>query len=338
MSDARATMVKICIVGLGLTLLSASPAALAQQPTKVYRIGVLSTGGPEQENFVWAALRGLLRERGWIEGQNLVIEWRYAEAKYERLSDLAAELVRLQPDLIMARGGPGATAAKRATTTIPIVMYGATDPVGIGLVQSLARPGGNVTGLSDDQDPEILGKRLQLLKEVAPTVSKVAVLTRVPPSAVVPLISRYEAALEAGAKALGLQVRQWHLQGPDDINKAFTAILREGFGTLQVAYVPVTWINRRQILDLATRHRLPAIYMHRTYALDGGLMAYGEDEREVPRHLAVYVDKILRGTKPADLPIEQPTKFELVINLKTAKAMGLTIPQSLLVRADEVIQ
>jgi putative ABC transport system substrate-binding protein len=328
----------IMIAGLGLTLLSAPPAALAQQPAKVYRIGVLSTGGPEQENFVWAELRTRLRERGWIEGQNLVVEWRYAEAKYERLPDLAAELVRLHPDLIMARGGPGATAAKRATTTIPIVMYGATDPVGIGLVQSLARPGGNVTGLSDDQDPEIIGKRLQLLKEVAPTLSKVAILTRVPPSAVVPLMNRYENALEAGAKALGLQVRQWHLQGPDDINKAFTTIPREGFGALGVAYVPVTWINRRQILDLATRHRLPAIYGHRTYALDGGLMAYGEDEREVPRRLAVYVDKILRGAKPVDLPIEQPTKFELVINLKTAKAMGLIIPQSLLVRADDVIQ
>lgn len=328
----------IMIVGLGLTLLSASPAALAQQPAKVYRIGVLSTGGPEQENFIWADLRGLLRKRGWVEGQNLVVEWRYAEAKYERLPALAAELIRLEPDVIMARGGPGTTAAKRATTTIPIVMYGTTDPVGIGVVQSLARPGGNVTGLSDDQDPEILGKRLQLLKEVAPAVSKVAILTRVPPSAVVPLVSRYEAALESGAKALGLQVRQWYLQGPDDINKAFIAIPREGFGALQVAYVPVTWINRRQILDLAARHRLPAIYMHRTYALDGGLMAYGEDEREVPQRLAVYVDKILRGAKPADLPIEQPTKFELVINLKSAKAMGLTIPQSLLVRADEVIQ
>jgi putative ABC transport system substrate-binding protein len=155
---------------------------------------------------------------------------------------------------------------------------------------------------------------------------------------VVPIVARYEAALEAGAKALGLQNRQWYLQGPDDINKAFTAIPREGFGALHVVYAPVTWTNRRQILDLAIRHRLPAIYWHRTYALDGGLMSYGEDEREVPRRLAAYVDKILRGAKPADLPVEQPTKFELLINLKTAKAMGLTIPQSLLIRADEVIR
>jgi putative ABC transport system substrate-binding protein len=326
------------VVGIGAVLLASPLAAEAQQAGKVYRIGILSSTGPEQENFIWADLRGLLRERGWVEGQNLILEWRYAEGKYERLPDMAAELVRLKPDLIMARGGPGATAAKRATATIPIVMYNATDPVGIGLVQSLARPGGNVTGLSDDQGAEIIGKGLQLLKEAAPTVSKVAVLTRVPPPAAVPLISKYEAATEAAAKALGLEVRNWYLQGPDDIDKAFTAIPREGFGALQVMYQPVTWINRRQILDLAARRRLPAIYWHRTYAVDGGLMAYGEDEREVPRRLAVYVDKILRGAKPADLPIQQPTKFDLVINLKTAKALGLTIPPSLLGRADEVIQ
>ncbi len=170
----------VSIVALGLTLYALPSATLAQQPAKAYRIGVLSSTGPEQENLVWADLRGLLRERGWVEGQNLVLEWRYAEGKYERLPALAAELVRLEPDLIMARGGPGTTAAKRATATIPIVMYGTTDPVGIGVVQSLARPGGNVTGLADDQDPEILGKQLQLLKDVAPAVSKVAFLTTWP--------------------------------------------------------------------------------------------------------------------------------------------------------------
>jgi putative tryptophan/tyrosine transport system substrate-binding protein len=218
------------------------------------------------------------------------------------------------------------------------VMYNATDPVGIGLVESLARPGGNVTGLSDDQGSEIIGKRLQLLKEVAPAVSKLASLTRVPPSAAVPLISSNVNAFDGGAKALGLQTRTWRLQGPDDIDKAFAEIVKEGFGALYVTYTSITWINRRQILDLAARHRLPAIYPHRTYAADGGLMAYGEDEREVPRRLATYVDKILRGAKPADLPIQQPTKFDLVINLKTARAMGLTIPQAVLVQADEVIR
>ena len=209
----------VSIVALGLTLYALPPASLAQQPVKVYRIGVLSTAGPEQENFVWTDLRRLLRDRGWVEGQNLVIEWRYAEAQYERLPGLVAELVALKPDLIMARGGPGATAAKRATATIPIVMYNATDPVGIGLVESLARPGGNVTGLSDDQGSEIIGKRLQLLKAVAPAVSKVATLTRVAPPAVVPRVSSAFNAFDEGAKALGLQDRIWRLQGPDDMTK-----------------------------------------------------------------------------------------------------------------------
>jgi putative ABC transport system substrate-binding protein len=319
-------------------LASSFQVAPAQQPAKVYRIGVLSLAGPEQENFVWTDLRRLLRERGWVEGKNLAIEFRYAEAKYERLPELAAELVRLEPDLIMARGGPGATAAKRATTTIPIVFYGTTDPVGIGVVQSLARPGGNITGVSDSTDPEVLGKQLQLLKDVAPTASKVAVLRRVPPSAVVPRLNAWEAALEAGAKALGLEVRNVYLQGPDDISKAFSTFRQDRIGVLLVEYVPVTWSNRRMIIDLAVRQRLPAMYFHRIYAVDGGLMSYAEEEREVPRRLAVYVDKILRGAKPADLPIEQPTKFDLVINLKTAAAMGLTIPPSVLGRADEVIR
>jgi putative ABC transport system substrate-binding protein len=216
--------------------------------------------------------------------------------------------------------------------------YSATDPVGIGLVESLARPGGNVTGLADDQGAEVIGKRLQLLKEVAPTVSKVASLTRVPPSAAVPRVASNENAFDAGVKALGLQAQTWRMQTRDDIDKAFAAILKDGVGALYVTNVPVTWINRQKILDLATRHRLPAIYLHRTFAVDGGLMAYAEDEREVPRRLAVYVDKILKGAKAADLPIQQPTKFDLVINLKTAKALGLTIPPLLVQRADQVIE
>ena len=329
--DRRAFLGALAVIGAPL-------AAEAQPAAKVYRIGVLSTADREQEDFIWTDLRGRLRERGWVEGGNLSIEWRYAEAKYERLPALAAELVRLELDLIMARGGPGATAAKRATATIPIVMYGVTDPVGIGLVQSLARPGGNITGLSDDQGPEIMGKRLQLLREVTPLLSKVASLTRVPPSAAVPEIGRYETARVELARSLGLEYRWWRLEGIADLEKAFALIIREGFGALDVQYVPVTWIYRRQIRDFATQRRLPAVYCHRTYVLDGGLMAYGEDERDVPRRLAIYVDKILRGAKPADLPVQQPTKFELVINLKTAKALGLTIPPSLLARADQVIE
>jgi len=326
-------------LGAVVGALVVAPLAVEAQPAgKVWRIGFLSPGGPEQDSALWAALRELLRERGWIEGQNLVVDWRHAEGKYERLFDLAVELLRLKPDLFVARGGPAATAAKRATAAVPVVMWNATDPVGIGLVASLARPGGNVTGLTDDQGPEIIGKRLQLLKSVAPTASKLALLDRVAPSAAVPRLTAYYNTYELSAKTLGFQLRIWPLEGPDDIDKAFTAIVREGFGALDVTYVVVTWTHRRQIANLAARHRLPAIYSHRTYALDGGLMAYGEDEREVPRRLASYVDKILRGAKPADLPVERPTKFDLVINVKTAKALGLTIPQSLLVRADEVIQ
>jgi putative ABC transport system substrate-binding protein len=319
-------------------LLATPLAAEGQQAGKVWRVGFLSPGGAEQDSSLWAPLREGLRERGWAEGQNLVFERRYAEGNYDRLPDLAVELVRLKLDLLVARGGPAALAAKREAATLPIVIWGATDPVGIGLVQSLARPGGNITGLSDDQGPEVVGKRLQLLKEVAPRISKVAVFARVPPSTAAPRIDSYEKAWEAGAQALGLQLRIWRLRGPDDIDKAFTTMLREGFGALDVTYVVITWTHRQKILDLAVRHRLPAIYWHRTYALDGGLMAYGEDEREVPRRLAVYVDKILKGAKPGDLPVEQPTKFELVINLKTAKALGLTLPQSVLGRADEIIQ
>jgi putative ABC transport system substrate-binding protein len=299
------------ILALGLL---ATPLIARAQPGKVYRIGSLSPGGSEQENVFWESLRDLLRKHGWIEGRTLYVERRYAEGNYERLPELAAELVRLKLDLLVTRGGPAATAAKRATATIPIVMWNATDPVGIGLVASLARPGGNVTGLSDDQGPEIIGKRLQLLKEIAPTVSKVAVLDRVPPSATVPRLTDYVNTFEASARALGLQSRWWHLQGPDDIDLAFTTLLREGFDALAVPYVVVTWTHRRQIFELAIRHRLPAMYAHRTYARDGGLISYGEDERELPRRLAVYVDKILRGAKPADLPVEQPTAFELVIN------------------------
>jgi putative ABC transport system substrate-binding protein len=326
------------LAGTGAVLLAVPLAAEGQQAAKVARIGFLSPGGLEQDRSLAGALREQLRERGWIEGQNLVVEWRHAEGNYDRLFDLAIELLRSNPDLVVARGGPAATAAKRATPTIPIVMWNATDPVGIGLIASRARPGGNVTGLSDDQGAEIVGKRLQLLKEVVPSASKLALLDRVAPSAAVPRMTAYYNAYEASAKALGLQFRIWHLAGPDDIEKAFTAIVREGFGVLDVPYAVVTWTHRRQIMNLAARHRLPAIYWHRTYALDGGLMAYGEDEREVPRRLATYVDKVLRGAKPADLPVEGPGKFELVINLKTAKALGLTIPPSLLGRADEVIQ
>jgi putative tryptophan/tyrosine transport system substrate-binding protein len=322
-----------CVI-LALSLLSVPAAAMALAPGAVARVAFLSSGGPDQETTLLTALRERLRERGWFENQNLALDVRYASGDYSRVDDLVAEALRSRPDLLMTRGGPMTAAARRATKTIPIVMWGVTDPVGVGLVASLPRPAGNVTGLSDDQDPAVVGKRLQLLKDVAPTISRVAIITRVN----VPRVKRYEDAFEAAARTLAMQIRWWYVTGPDDIAKAFGELVREGADALDVSYTPVTWIHRRQILDLAAQHRRPAMYWHRGYVLDGGLMSYGEDEREVPRRLAEYVDRILRGTRPADLPVEQPTKLELLINLKTAQTLGLTIPQSVLLRAEQVIQ
>jgi putative ABC transport system substrate-binding protein len=330
----RVTLVAVLVVGL----LGWPPVGLTQQAGKVYRVGIVSSGGPDQEASLQSVLRERLRERGWVEGQNLAIEWRYARAQYERAAGLVDEMLRLKPDVLMTRGGPVTTAAKRATATIPIVMWGVTDPVGIGVVASLSRPGGNVTGLSDDPNPDTLGKRLHLLKEVVPALTKVAVLTRVPPSTIVPAITRYEEALQAGARSLGLHVKPWPLAGSDDVARTFGAIVGEGVQGILVLYAPVTWAHRREIIDRAARQRLPAMYSHRGYVLDGGLMAYGEDEREVPQRLAVYLDRILRGARPADLPVEQPAKLELVLNLRAARALGLVVPQSLLWQADHVIE
>jgi putative ABC transport system substrate-binding protein len=276
------------------------------------------------------------RARGVRGFGSPVFERRYADGRPERLAPLAADLIRLEPDLLVTRGGPATLAAKQATTTIPIVMRNTTDPVSIGAVASLARPGGNVTGLTDDAGPEIFGKRVQFLKEMVPTVSLVANLTRVAPSDPSAVLAGYEAMYRNQAKAMGVEIRIVRLRDPDDIDKTFAAIREERIGALDVSHVPVTWANRWRILDLASRYRMPAMYHHRQYALDGGLMAYGEDEREIPRRLATYIDKLLRGAKPADLPVEQPTKFDLLINLKTAKALNPTIPPSLRLRAETI--
>lgn len=318
---------------LALELVLAPSIAGTQPASKVARVGVLSSSGPEQEVTLLSDLRERLRERGWVDGQNLTLDVRYAGGDYQRVPALVAEALRLQPDVLMTRGGPMTAGAKRATTTTPIVMWNVTDPVGIGVAASLARPGGNVTGFSDAQDAATVGKRLQLLKEVAPRISRVAIVTRVPP-----LVMSYVHAYDDAARMLGLQLHWSHLSGPDDVAKALGEITRAGFEALDVNYAPVTWLNRHRIQEFATRNRLPAVYWHRGYVLDGGLMAYGEDEREVPKRLAEYIDKILRGARPADLPVEQPTKFELVINLRTARALGLSVPQSMRLRADHVIE
>ena len=319
------------------SLLAAPLAAEAQQQArKVVRIGYL---GDEPVTTpivapVWGAFIEGLRELGWVEGQNVTIEPRFSEGKMERLPDLAAELVRLKVDVIVAAGSQPPVAAKQATGTIPIVITNMGDPVGTGLVSSLARPGGNVTGLSL-LTPELIGKQLELLKEIVPGLSRVAVL-RNPTSPIHPLSLR---EAEVAARSLGVQLQVLDARGPDEFEMAFGAMSRERAGALNVLGDGMFFLHRTRIAVLAAKHRLPAIFAQRQHADAGGLMAHGSSLRDNFRRAATYVDKILKGAKPADLPVEQPTKFELVINLKTATALGLTIPPSLLLlRADELIQ
>jgi ABC-type uncharacterized transport system substrate-binding protein len=323
-----------------LVILAAFAArAVAQGPPTggVQRLGFLNSGDPERESFLWEPLRESLRRRGWIEGQTIVFERRSAEGDYERLPELAAELIRLPSHVLVAVGGPAATAARDKTATIPIVMWGAGDPVGTGLAASLAQPGGNVTGLSDDQSPDVIGKRLQLLKAVAPGISRLSVFTRARLSPIVHHLTGYQSAYDAASRTLALPLRFWTLQTPDDIDRVFAQVVATGGSGVDVPNVPATWIHRQRIVDLAARYRLPAVYWHRQFVVDGGLMAYGVDEREVPARLADFIDKILRGARPADLPVEQPTRFELVINRGTAKALGLEIPPAVLALVSEQV-
>jgi putative ABC transport system substrate-binding protein len=268
-----------------------------------------------------------------VEGQNIAIEYRWAEGEYGRLPTLAPELVRLNVDIIVAAPTVAIQAAQQATGMIPIVMALANDPVGSGFVASLARPGGNVTGLSLFS-PELSGKRLELLKETIPKLSRVAVLWNPSNPSVPPLLRETEAA----AHALRLRLQLLEVRGPTEIDRAFSAIARDRAGALLVLPDPTAVDQQKRILDLAAKSRLPAMYWSRELVEAGGLMAYGANAPDMFRRAATYVDKILKGAKPADLPVEQPTRFELAINLKTAKALGLTFPPSILVRADQVIQ
>jgi len=316
------------------SLLAAPLGGGAQQPGRVPRIGWL--GGPTRESaqpFVRAFQQGL-RDLGWVEGQNIAIEWRFAGGRAERLPDLAAELVRLRVDLIVVPSAPPALAAKNATKTIPLVTVGSGDPVGLGLVASLARPGGNITGLTATVGAEIAGKQLELLKETVPKVSRVAVLWN--PATPGNALALREA--EIAAQALGVGLQPLEARSLDDFDSAFAAMTRQRVGALLVLADVMFTTHRKELADLTAKRRLPAIYGQRQFVDDGGLISYGANILDNFRRAAGYVDKILKGAKPADLPVEQPTKFELVINLKTAKALGLTIPQSLLQRADEVIQ
>ena len=319
----------------GLLVLGAAPlTAGAQQPGKAYRIGYLSTPTRESvENGLQAFLRKL-RELGWVDGQNLVIEYRWAEGNVERLPDLAAELVRRKVDVIVAPAGSAALAAKRATGSIPIVMIFPSDPVELGLVASLNRPGGNITGTTFTPGPEIFGKQLQILKETIPRASRVAILSN-PADSSFALQMR---EVEATARSLRIRLQHVEAKGPEELDSAFAAMAREQADALLVGGTSTFLAHRARLAELAVRGRLPAMYSFREIVEAGGLMAYAVNMADFVGRAAVYVDKILKGAKPADLPIEQPTKFELIINLKAAKALGITVPQSLLLRADAVIQ
>ena len=319
----------VLIIAFALGTLT-TPLAAGAQAGKLPRIGYLTTRPEAMQSYVEAFRQGL-RELGYVEGRNIAIEYRSAEGKLDRLPDLAAELVRLKVDIIVAAATPAILAAKNATSTIPIVMAPAADPVGTGLITSLARPGGNITGVSV-MLPELAGKRLQLLKEVLPRVTRVAFLALRDPSG-----RQLVEETQVAGQTLGLRIQQVVVGGAEELDGAFAAILKERAGALIVQPALFNWYTRR-IVDFAARHRMPTISDIRELPDAGGLMSYGPNVRESNRRAAIYVDKILKGAKPGDLAIEQPTKFELVVNRKTAKALGLTIPPSLLLQADRVIE
>jgi putative ABC transport system substrate-binding protein len=315
--------------------LAAPIGAGGQQPGKVFRIGILGNVPPTDPEGarVWGAFIEGLRDLGYAEGQNITIVHRSSEGKFQRLPDLAAELVRLKVDVIVAPASQNVLAAKQASRTIPIVMAGSGDPVGAGLVASLARPGGNVTGLSM-LSLEMAGKQLALLREIVPGVSRVAVLGNPVHQSYPPWLDEVKVA----ARSLGVQLQLLEARGPDDFESAFAAMARERAGALLHFSDGMGLLHRARIVELAAKHRLPVMYGLREFVDAGGLMVYGPSMRDSFRRAATYVDKILKGAKPGDLPIEQPSKFDLVINLKTAKALGLTIPPSLLLRADQIIE
>jgi putative tryptophan/tyrosine transport system substrate-binding protein len=320
--------INVCLL-LTVLLFTVSPAE-AQQSKKVYRIGVLSPGSPGPSPLLDAFRQGL-RQLGYVEGQNIAIEYRFAEAKPEALPDLAAELVHLRVDVILTMNTPASEAAKNATKTTPIVFTYVADPA--GLVASLARPGGNVTGLTTIAT-DLSGKRLEILKESVPKIRRVAALLN--PANPVPVLIFKET--DVAARALGLQLQSLEVRGPDELPNAFEVARKVRAGALLVIEDLVLSLHRARIVDLAVKSRLPTASQYREFAEAGGLLSYGANLPDSFRRAAYYVDKILKGTKPADLPVEQPTKFEFVINLKTAKQIGLTIPQSVLYRADKVIK
>jgi putative tryptophan/tyrosine transport system substrate-binding protein len=332
--DRRSAGLALLLGPIAIAFAAAPLAAKAQQAGKVYRIGYLSTPTRASvENGLQAFLRAL-RELGWVEGRNLIIEYRWAEGNVERLPDLAAELLRLKVDAIVAPAGSAALAAKNATNSVPIIMIFASDPVEMGLVASLRRPGGNVTGTTLTPGPEIFGKQLQILKETVPHASRVAVLS----NPADPSFATQVREVEATAQSLRIRLQHVEARGPEEFDSAFAAMARERADALLVNGTSTFLAHRTRLAELAVKGRLPTMYSFRESVEAGGLMAYAVNMSDFIGRAAAYVDKILKGAKPADLPVEQPTKFELIINQNTAKALGLTIPQLVLARADEVIQ
>ncbi len=316
-----------------VVLLAVGAIAEAQQPAKITRIGYLDAVSLSVNAARVEAFRQSLRKLGYVEGKNIFIEWRSADGKLDRLPALAAELVHLKVDIIVTGGRSATRAAKEATSTIPIVMTQDSDPVANGFVASLARPGGNITGLST-LAPELSGKQLELMKEIIPKLSRVAVFG----SSTSPGNAQSLREVELAARAFKVQLQYLDVLDPKDIETAFRAASNGRADGVLVLNSPVFASRQTQVVDLAVKSRLPAIYWRSDFVEAGGLMSYGTSQNDLDRRAATYVDKILKGTKPADLPVEQPTKFELVINLKTAKQIGVTIPQKVLARADKVIK
>ena len=324
---------KITFWLLATVLLTTVSIAAAQQPARIPRIGILFTSSASAMSARLELFRQRLREHGYVEGRNIFIEYRYAEGKLERLPDLAAELVRLKLDVIVASGSPGVLAAKKATGTIPIVFAAAPDPVGTGIVSSLARPGGNITGLST-MAPDLDGKRLELLKEAFPKVAHVAFLWQsTSMRGNLPLTD-----LEPVAKVFRLKLLPLEVRSLDDFDSAFARAKKERAQALLTSTGGIISTQQRQVLDFAAKNRLPAMYPTSDFVEAGGLMSYGPNQTDQWRRAADFVDKILKGTKPAEIPVEQPKKFEFVVNLKAAKQIGVTIPPNVLVRADRVIR
>jgi len=324
---------KIIILLLVSLAVVSAHLADAQQPPKKPLIGVLVAGSPSSMESRINAFQKRLRELGYKEGQNIVVEYHYAEGNYNRLTAITTDLVRSNANVIVTWAIPVTQVVKNATNTIPIVMAGGGNPVETGLVESLAKPGGNITGLATIQN-ELTGKRLELLKEAVPKISRVAMVFN--PEGQVP--TRGYEPLKGIAQLLKISVEPLQIRKPNEIDKVFAAIPKSRVDALILESDPIFNINRQKVIALAAKNRLPAMYPERRWAEDGGMMAYGTDLIEVANRAAIFVDKILKGAKPADLPVEQPTKFELAINLKTAKEIGVTIPQSVLFRADKVIK